>query len=122
MLVRELLYSLSGEFPSPHSLCSDHKDLKLTGVKTPVWFYSYHPEQNGGFILEYPNNSRMQGGRGSSKFERRVVQVSPFVLAELSVEMKALHQPVLLCKGCKMHLSCITGCRAIILVKRRIFH
>lgn len=45
----------------------------------------------------------------------RVVQVSPLVLAELSAEMKALHQPVLLCKGCKMHLSCFTGCRAIIL-------
>lgn len=49
----------------------------------------------------------------------RVVQVSPLVVAELSVEMKALHQPILLRKGCKMHLSCFTGCRAIILCERQ---
>lgn len=26
--------------------------------------------------------------------------------------MKAVYQPVQLCKGCKMHLSCFTGCRS----------
>lgn len=69
MLIRRLLHSLSGEFPSPHSLCSNLKDLKLTGVKTLICFYSHHPEQNGGFVLEYPDNSRMQGGRGGCKLE-----------------------------------------------------
>lgn len=45
-------------FPTFVVLSSALKDLKLNGVKTPVWFYSYHPGQNGG-ILEYRDNSRI---------------------------------------------------------------
>ena len=49
---------------------------------------------------------------GGSKREKRAMQVSPLFLAELSGEMKAVYQPILLCKGCKMHLSCFTDCRS----------
>lgn len=97
-------------FPTFVVLSSALKDLKLNGAKTPVWFYSYHPGQNGG-ILEYHDNSSIWGeGRGGGKKqENGTFHESP--LAKLSNEMKAVYQAVQLCKGSKMHLSCFTGCR-----------
>lgn len=94
-------------------LSSNLEDLKWKSMKTPVWFYSYYPGENGR-LLEYLDNSRMQGGRGErgSKHEKRVIHVCPLVLAELNSKIKAVYQPILLCKGCKMHLSCFTGCRS----------
>lgn len=45
-------------FPTFVVLSTALKDLKLNGVKTPVWLYSYHSGQNGG-ILEYHDNRRI---------------------------------------------------------------